>query len=71
MALTIGTPVPGTTTLAAFLDMVYANRDVSLPSSSAVFTPLEVNRIVVNWGGDDVIYITFAARPTAPTLINY
>ena len=61
----------GTTTLAAFLDMVYANRDVSLPSGSAVFMPLEPNRLVINWGGDDVIYMTFAARPTSPTLINY
>ena len=72
MALTLGIPVDSATSLAAFLDLVYANRSLSLVSANAVFTPLEPNRIVIGWPGyDDVVYLTLAARPTNPENILY
>lgn len=61
MALTPGTTIPSSTTLAAYLDMVYANR-VNLPSGSAVFTALDATRTVITWpgvgNGDNLIYMT-------------
>lgn len=65
MALTAGTAVPGTTTLSAFIDMIYANR-VNLPAGTEVITAIDATRIVVTWpsvgNGDNLIYLTPAAR---------
>ena len=72
MALTIGTPVAGSTTLAAFVDLMYGNKTAALTGASAVFTPLEPNRVVVSWPGyNDVLYMTWASRPSAPDFIFY
>lgn len=61
MALTAGTAVPGTTTLSAFIDMIYANR-VNLPAGSEVITAVDATRVVVTWptvgNGDNLIYLT-------------
>lgn len=65
MALTAGAAVPGTTTLSAFIDMIYANR-VNLPAGTEVITALDATRVIVTWptvgNGDNVI--TFG--PGAP-----
>ena len=72
MAMIIGTPVVGSTTLAAFVDLVYGNKTAALTGASAVFTPLELNRVVVSWPGyNDVLYLTWAARPLLPETISY
>lgn len=69
MALTSGTTIPGTTTLSAFIDMIYANR-TNLPAGTEVITALDATRIVVSWpgvgNGDNLIYLTPAARQMIP-----
>ena len=72
MSLTIGTPVAGSTTLSAFIDLVYGNKTAALTGASAVITPLEANRLVVSWAGyNDVLYLTLNARPLPPETIFY
>lgn len=72
MAVTIGTPIAGSTTLSALLDLVYANRSSGLTSGAATFTPLDYNRIIVTWANvDEVCSITFDCRATGGANINY
>ena len=72
MALTVGTPVAASTTLGAFIDLVYANKTAALTGASAVITPLELNRLVVSWPGyNDLIHIVLQARPLPPETILY
>lgn len=65
MALTPGTAIPGTTTLSAFIDMVYANR-VNLPAGTEVITAVDPVRAIVSWptvnNGDNVVAIYLSGR---------
>ena len=67
MGYATGATVPTSTTLAAFLDAVYATKSGTLTGTTATITALEANRFAVSWPavgvGQNMIYFTFNARP--------
>lgn len=69
MALTPGNTVASSTTLSAFLDLVYANR-TNLPAGSATFTAIDPVKVAVSWSGvgngDNMVYIYCSARQMIP-----
>lgn len=73
MALTPGATVPGTTTLAGLIDLIYANKSASITSATAVFTALEPSTLMANWPavdtGGNALYIRVNARPVLPQAI--
>lgn len=72
MALTPGNTVLGTTTLAALIDSVYANKTAALTGASATFTALDANTLKVGWttnNGDNVCYIRIEPRGVLPAVI--
>ena len=73
MALTVGNTIPGTTTLAALLDQVFANKTAALTGASAVFTAIESQRLVAGWpatpNGDCLVHIVLVGRQLPPNTI--
>ena len=66
-----GDTVDPATTLAALLDLVFANRSANLTSASAVFTALDPITFQATWlGTDDLIRIKLEARPLPPDFIE-
>lgn len=67
--------IPGTTTLAALIDLIYANKTGSLTGASATFTALEANRILVSWpgvnNGDNVVHVVAQGRPVIPAVMKH
>lgn len=59
MALTPGNTIAGSTTLSAFIDMVYANR-TNLAAGSATIKAIDPLTIAFTWpstgNGDNIIY---------------
>ena len=74
MALTVGNTIVGTTTIAALVDSVFANKSAGLTGAAATFTATDSNTLNATWPGvapgTCVIDIRVFARPNLPATIT-
>jgi hypothetical protein len=71
LAIAPGSVIPGTTTLASLLDLVYATRSSNLASASATFVAVSPQVISARWAGtQSMVNIALTPRIVEPDEIS-